>query len=78
MDGSAITVAVSLNGREMLHPLGNTPPLQPVSWNPPDILIDIPCNICESHKFHRASERIPAGEFWAQKALDEQRARFKL
>lgn len=44
-----------------------------LAGNPPDILIDIPCNICESHEFHLAAELIPAGAYWARRALDEQR-----
>lgn len=40
--------------------------------NPPDIVIDIPCNICQSHEFHRADVLIPAGEYWARRALDQQ------
>ena len=43
-----------------------------LAGNPPDILIDIPCNICQSHEFHRARELIPAGEYWARKALEQQ------
>jgi len=46
-----------------------------LAGNPPDILIDIPCNICQSHEFHRAEELIPAGEYWARRALEEQRDR---
>ncbi|MBO1926516.1 patatin-like phospholipase family protein [Thiomicrorhabdus sp. 6S2-11] len=43
-----------------------------IAGNPPDILIEIPSNICESHDFHRGKELIPAGTYWAKKALDEQ------
>lgn len=43
-----------------------------VAGNPPDILIEIPSNICESHDFHRGKELIPAGEYWAEKAVNEQ------
>jgi len=46
-----------------------------LAGNPPDILIDIPRNICQSHEFYRAREVIDAGEYWARRALDEQRTR---
>jgi NTE family protein len=46
-----------------------------LAGNPPDILIDIPRNICQSHEFYRAREVIDAGEYWARRALDEQRVR---
>ncbi|MEE4278178.1 MAG: patatin-like phospholipase family protein [Halieaceae bacterium] len=46
-----------------------------LAGNPPDILIDIPRNICQSHEFYRAREVIDAGEYWARRALDEQRIR---
>lgn len=44
-----------------------------LAGNPPDLLIDIPCNICQSHEFHKARQLIPAGEYWARRALAEQR-----
>jgi NTE family protein len=37
---------------------------------PPDILIDIPDNICETHEFYKASQLIAAGRFWAGACLD--------
>ena len=37
---------------------------------PPDILIEIPANICESHEFHKAPPLISAGRHWAERALD--------
>ena len=37
---------------------------------PPDILIDIPDNICETHAFYKASQLIAAGRFWACECLD--------
>lgn len=43
-----------------------------IAGTPPDILIEIPTNICNSHDFHRANELIPAGEYWAEKAIEEQ------
>jgi len=43
-----------------------------IAGTPPDILIEIPTNICNSHDFHRANELIPAGEYWAKKAIEEQ------
>ncbi|MFN3170678.1 MAG: patatin-like phospholipase family protein [Hyphomicrobiales bacterium] len=39
---------------------------------PPDILIDIPSNICENHDFHKAASLIEAGRFWAKEALENQ------
>ncbi|WP_439107315.1 patatin-like phospholipase family protein [Congregibacter sp.] len=60
----------------MFNTMQDTIARHQLAGNPPDILIDIPCNICESHEFHRASELVPAGEYWARKALDEQRERF--
>ncbi|MEL7043533.1 MAG: patatin-like phospholipase family protein [Pseudomonadota bacterium] len=49
-----------------------------LAGNPPDILIDIPRNICQSHEFYRARDVIDAGEYWARRALDEQRVRDEL
>lgn len=43
-----------------------------VAGTPPDILIEIPVNTCGSHDFHRATEIISAGEYWAEKAVKEQ------
>lgn len=43
-----------------------------IAGTPPDILIEIPVNICESHDFHRGKELIPAGQYWAEKAIKEQ------
>ena len=36
---------------------------------PPDLLIEIPENICEPHDFHRASELIDAGRYWTEEYL---------
>lgn len=44
-----------------------------IAGSPPDVLIDIPRNVCQSHEFYRAREVIDAGEYWARRALDEQR-----
>ncbi|RMG36070.1 MAG: serine protease [Gammaproteobacteria bacterium] len=38
---------------------------------PPDLLIEIPINVCAVHEFYRAAEVIPAGEYWAEQALSE-------
>ena len=122
-----LTIAVSLNGREVAHPLGpNPPPLpegsiasyrsriegfvagmqeklgiepqpEPTSTRPmhltdvllgmfdtmqaaiaryrlasypPDILIEIPDNVCETHEFYKAAQLIAAGRFWACECLD--------
>jgi NTE family protein len=44
-----------------------------IAGSPPDVLIDIPRNVCQSHEFYRAREVIDAGAYWARRALDEQR-----
>jgi NTE family protein len=36
---------------------------------PPDILIDIPRNVCKTHEFYRAEQLIEAGRYWAREAL---------
>ncbi len=36
----------------------------------PDLLIEIPSNVCEGHEFYRARDIIRAGEHWANKALE--------
>lgn len=38
--------------------------------NPPDILIEIPSNICRTHEFYLANELIPAGSYWARRSLN--------
>jgi len=35
----------------------------------PDLLIEVPSNVCEGHEFYRAREIIRAGEHWAREAL---------
>lgn len=35
----------------------------------PDLLIEIPVNVCHAHEFYRASDIITAGEYWTQNAL---------
>ncbi len=37
---------------------------------PPDILIEIPDNVCETHEFYKAAQLIAAGRFWARECLD--------
>ena len=39
---------------------------------PPDILIEIPANICKSYEFYRASPLIAAGRYWTECALQKQ------
>ncbi|MEO0437364.1 MAG: patatin-like phospholipase family protein [Pseudomonadota bacterium] len=56
----------------MFNTMQDTIARHQLAGNPPDILIDIPCNICESHEFHRADELIRAGEYWARRALADQ------
>jgi NTE family protein len=36
---------------------------------PPDILIEIPGNICQTHEFYRARPLIAAGRYWTDHAL---------
>ena len=36
---------------------------------PPDILIDIPRNVCRTHEFYKASQTIEAGRYWAREYL---------
>ncbi|MDM8547223.1 patatin-like phospholipase family protein [Candidatus Venteria ishoeyi] len=36
---------------------------------PPDVLIEIPENVCASHEFYKADQLIAAGHYWAQQAL---------
>ncbi|WP_319380419.1 patatin-like phospholipase family protein [Thiomicrorhabdus sp.] len=43
-----------------------------LAGSPPDILIEIPANICNSHDFHKAKQLIPAGYYWAEKAIGQQ------
>lgn len=43
-----------------------------LAGNPPDILIEIPENICSAHEFDKAQQLIPAGAYWTKKALQEQ------
>ena len=35
----------------------------------PDLLVEIPMNVCQAHEFYRAADIITAGEYWAQNAL---------
>ncbi|WP_319558171.1 MULTISPECIES: patatin-like phospholipase family protein [Thiomicrorhabdus] len=43
-----------------------------LAGSPPDILIEIPANICSSHDFHKAKQLIPAGYYWAEKSIRQQ------
>lgn len=56
----------------MFNTMQDTIARHQLASNPPDILIDIPCNICQSHEFHKAPELIPAGAYWARRALMDQ------
>lgn len=38
---------------------------------PPDVLIELPENICEVHEFYRANQLIHAGRHWARKVLEK-------
>ncbi|MGB1109243.1 MAG: hypothetical protein ACPG4N_02745, partial [Gammaproteobacteria bacterium] len=42
---------------------------------PPDLLIEIPANICETHEFYRAKALIEAGRYWARRTLELHRDR---
>ncbi|MEM7405543.1 MAG: patatin-like phospholipase family protein [Pseudomonadota bacterium] len=39
---------------------------------PPDLLIEIPENVCDPHDFHRAAELIAAGRYWTRQSLANQ------
>jgi len=39
---------------------------------PPDVLIDIPANICKTHEFFKAEQLIEAGRYWAREYLVRQ------
>lgn len=41
---------------------------------PPDLLIDIPANVCKSHEFFKAEQLIEAGRYWAAEHLARQGA----
>ena len=36
---------------------------------PPDILIEIPGNVCQTHELFKAAQPIEAGRFWAREHL---------
>ena len=36
----------------------------------PDLLINVPVNVCQAHEFYRAGEIIAAGEYWTREALE--------
>jgi len=44
---------------------------------PPDLLIEIPGNICQTHEFYKARELIEAGRYWAGQALTRYGDRFE-
>jgi NTE family protein len=39
---------------------------------PPDILIDIPNNVCQTHEFYKAEQLVEAGRYWAREYLNRQ------
>ena len=39
---------------------------------PPDVLIEIPSNVCQTHEYFKAPVLIYAGEHWAADALQRQ------
>jgi len=128
-NGAALTIAVSLSGRDMQEPYGPNPPQQPLSKigryrksidaflgrvqdtlgmereskedqerelgltdimlgsfdamqaaiarfrlaaYPPDVLIEIPNNICQTHEIYKARALIAAGHYWSTEALERQ------
>ena len=128
-DGTDLTIAVSLSGRDMKEPYGPNPPEQPLSKigryrksidafldrvqetlgmeteskqqeerelgltdimlgmfdtmqgaieryrlaaYPPDVLIEIPNNICQTHEIFKARALVAAGRYWAAEALERQ------
>jgi len=128
-DGTDLTIAVSLSGRDMKEPYGPNPPEQPLSKigryrksidtfldrvqdtlgmeteskqheerelgltdimlgmfdtmqgaieryrlaaYPPDVLIEIPNNICQTHEIYKARALVAAGRYWAAEALERQ------
>lgn len=44
----------------------------PLASYPPDILIDIPYNLCQTHEFYKAKQLIEAGRYWASQSLTRQ------
>ena len=56
----------------MFNTMQNTIARHQLANNPPDVLIEIPFNICQTHEFFKAKQLIPAGAYWAKKAMDEQ------
>jgi len=128
-DGTDVTIAVSLSGRDMIEPYGPDPTEQPLSKieryrksidgfldrvqdtlgmdtesrqdeerelgltdimlgsfdtmqaaiaryrlaaYPPDLLIEVPGNICQTHEIYKARALIDAGRFWAADAIERQ------
>ena len=128
-DGTDLTIAVSLSGRDMKEPYGPNQPVQPLSKigryrksidafldrvqdtlgmeteskqdekrelgltdimlgmfdtmqgaieryrlaaYPPDVLIEIPNNICQTHEIYKARALVAAGRYWAAEALERQ------
>ena len=39
---------------------------------PPDVLIEIPNNICQTHEIYKARALVAAGRYWAAEALERQ------
>lgn len=128
-DGTDLTIAVSLSGRDMIEPYGPNPPEYPLSRigryrksidgflegvqdtlgmdtesrqdeerelgltdimlssfdtmqaaiaryrlaaYPPDLLIEVPGNICQTHEIYKARALIDAGRYWAADAIERQ------
>ena len=42
---------------------------------PPDVLIEIPANVCKTHEFYKARRLIAAGHYWTNNALTQHKDR---
>lgn len=56
----------------MFNTMQDTIARHQLASNPPDVLIEIPSNICKAHEFNLAKKLIPAGEYWTNQALNTQ------
>lgn len=56
----------------MFNTMQDTIARHQLASNPPDVLIEIPNNICKVHEFDKAKQLIPAGQYWAEQALNSQ------
>lgn len=56
----------------MFNTMQDTIARHQLASNPPDVLIEIPTNICKAHEFDQANQLIPAGAYWTERALETQ------